>query len=242
MFLFNFNNILNNKKQSNIKKSDLVFDYVNESISTRKFIDILLDNKMFGDNKDIDDKNIFYKDIQNIKSFGTLFNGNIDNKTGEIIQPKNQINDMSCIEKFEYLENLDGLNNNIPQNFFCAINLQKIKLPKTLPIIGNSAFAFCLNLSDIVIPNSVSIIKSRAFFNCTSLKTLTIPSSVVKIENGVFVNSGITNIYMEPVNPPELSQNAFANINHEFNIYVPQKSYDAYINKWFFVSEHIKCI
>jgi len=62
-----------------------VFDYVNESISTRKFIDILLDNKMFGDNKDIDDKNIFYKDIQNIKSFGTLFNGNIDNKTGEII-------------------------------------------------------------------------------------------------------------------------------------------------------------
>ena len=240
-----FNSIIktNTKIPSNTHQSQLfVFEYAKENISTKKIIDILLDERVFGDERDYNDKNIYFEDIQKINSFNDLFNGIINNKTGEITYPKNKVANMSCIEKFEYLTDIEGLSNGIAKNFFCATYLQRIRLPKTLPIIGNSAFAFCLNLSDIIIPNSVSIIKSRAFFNCVSLKTLTIPSSVVKIENGVFANSGITNIYMEAVNPPELSWNAFANINHEFTIYVPQKSYNAYMDKWFFVSEHIKGI
>ena len=65
---------------------------------------------------------------------------------------ENIVNDMSCVEKLEALTDISGLSDNGEyQNFFAAVDLKKIRLPKTLKSIGKSAFAFCLNLSGIYV-------------------------------------------------------------------------------------------
>jgi len=142
-----------------LPKKPMVFEYENESLSTKKFIDVLIKNKMLGGQHDYNDKNIYVEDIPNITSLGNLFCGGLNKESMSLIKPKNVINDLSCLEKLEYIEDISGIDSNgVCMNLFAASGLNKIKLPKKLKAIGKSAFAFCINLNDIEIPDSVNSI------------------------------------------------------------------------------------
>jgi len=96
--------------------------------------------------------------------------------------------------------------------------------------IGNEAFTYCTSLASINIPNSVTSIGSSAFTYCTSLTSCTIGSGVVSIGNRAFYNcKGV--IRINATTPPTIQNNTFDVYGNQYNfIYVPQNSYDLYIN------------
>ena len=217
-----------------------VFNYEKETNDTKKFINILLENKIFGNTKNYDDNNIYAKDIFNLTTLGKLFSGDLNKETMNIIKSKNIINDMSCVEKLEALTDISGISNNGEyQNFFAAVNIKKIRLPKTLKIIGKSAFAFCLNLSDIVIPEGVKSIKSRAFFDCLALNEIVLPESLKELESLVFSNSAINKIIFKSKVPPTALKTTFKGLKGEYVIVVPAESYEKYVKQWSIIADHI---
>ena len=218
----------------------IAFEYEKESIATKKFMNILFKNKVFVKNRDYDDKNIYVEEISQITTLGKLFSGDLDKETLNIIKSKNIVNDMSCVEKLEALIDISGISNNGEyQNFFAAVDLKKIRLPKTLKSIGKSAFAFCLNLSDIVIPEGVESIKSRAFFDCLALNEIILPESLKELESSVFSNSAIKKIVFKSKVPPIAMKTTFKGLKGDFVIVVPSESYDEYIKQWSIFADHI---
>ena len=218
----------------------VAFEYEKESIDTKKFMNILFENKIFGKNRDYDDKNIYLEEIPQITTLGKLFSGYLDEGLMNIIKSKNIINDLSCVEKLEALTDISGVSNNGEyQNFFAAVDLKKIRLPKTLKSIGKSAFAFCLSLSDIVIPEGVESIKSRAFFDCLALNEIILPESLKELESSVFSNSAIKKIIFKSKVPPIAMKTTFKGLKGDFVIVVPSESYDEYIRQWSIFADHI---
>lgn len=235
------------EKESNVASSGdidferaVAFEYEKESIATKKFMNILFKNKVFGKNRDYGDKNIYDEEIPQITTFEKLFSGDLDKETLNIIKSKNIVNDMSCVEKLEALTDISGISNNGEyQNFFAAVDLKKIRLPKTLKSIGKSAFAFCLSLSDIVIPEGVESIKSRAFFDCLALNEIILPESLKELESSVFSNSAIKKIIFKSKVPPIAMKTTFKGLKGDFVIVVPSESYDEYIKQWSIFADHI---
>lgn len=223
-----------------VSTKPLAFNYEAESIATKKFMNILFKNKIFGKNRDYNDKNIYVEEIPQITTLGKLFSGTFDKDTVNIIKSKNIVNDMSCVEKLEALTDISGIsNNNGYQNFFAAVDLKKIRLPKTLKTIGKSAFAFCLNLSDIIIPEGVESIKSQAFFGCLALNEIVLPESLKELESFVFSNSTINKIIFKSKVPPTVMKTTFKGLKSDFVIVVPSESYEEYIKQWSIIGDHI---
>lgn len=223
-----------------LPKKPTAFEYEKENLATKKFIDAMIKHKMLGADHDYSDKNIYEDEIPYITTIGNLFNGNIDMESMQITKPKIVINDFSCIERLEYLNDISGIaNDGSYQNFFAAANMKKIRLPKKLTVIGKSAFAFCLALEDIIIPSSVITIKSKAFFDCVNLRKIEIPASVETLESMVFANSGISKIYLKSLTPPSLMKTTFKGLKTDFIIYVPESAYDTYISEWGHLADHI---
>jgi len=218
----------------------MAFEYEKESIATKKFMNILFKNKVFGKNRNYDDKNIYVDEIPLITALGKLFSGDLDKETMNIIKSKNIVNDMSCIEKLEALTDISGISNDGEyQNFFAAVDLKRIRLPKTLKTIGKSAFTFCLNLSDIVIPEGVESIKSRAFFDCLSLNEIVLPESLKELESLVFSNSAVNKIVFKSKVPPTAMKTTFKGLKGDFVIVVPTESYEEYTRQWSIIGDHI---
>ncbi len=63
-----------------------------------------------------------------------------------------------------------------------------VKLPKTITVIGDSAFRCCENLKSINIPNGVIDINDYAFYKCTNLISISLPESLEKIGEWSFAN------------------------------------------------------
>ena len=64
----------------------------------------------------------------------------------------------------------------------------RYKIPETVEIIVEEAFAGCYDICDIVLPLSLREIGYAAFASCKSLKQITIPYSVVRINGCAFSN------------------------------------------------------
>ena len=78
-------------------------------------------------------------------------------------------------------------------------NIKHVSLPKTLRIVGYSAFSDCNSLKEINLPETVDSIGNSAFLSCRSLKSITIPSKVK-----VLGESSIRNCSnLEEINLPE---------------------------------------
>lgn len=224
-----------------LPKKPVVFEYEKELVPTQKFINILLKNKMLGSSHDYaNDKNVYIDELPNITSLKTLFTGTLDTNTCNIKKSKNIINDLSCLEKLEYIEDISGVAaDGSYQNLFGAVDLKKVRLPKTLTCIGKSAFAFCLALNDIIIPENVNTIKSKAFYDCISLTEISIPASVTSIESMVFANSNIVKVIMNSSIPPTIMKTTFKNMKSNFCIYVSEENYDTYVQTWSTLADHI---
>lgn len=67
------------------------------------------------------------------------------------------------------------------RTFEACHSLLSIKLPNSLRIIGEEAFAFCEYLTEIEIPEGVTHINKLAFDHCLNLKRVVFPSTLSKL-------------------------------------------------------------
>lgn len=65
-------------------------------------------------------------------------------------------------------------------------NIEKVKLPDTIKVIGGNAFSYCVSLKEVNIPDGVEVIGERAFTMCKEMKELIVPDSVRSIGESAF--------------------------------------------------------
>ncbi len=64
--------------------------------------------------------------------------------------------------------------------------IDTILLPRTVTVVGKSAFEGCESLTEVTLPDGVSRIGERAFAGCTLLNNVILPSKLKVIESSVF--------------------------------------------------------
>ena len=69
---------------------------------------------------------------------------------------------------------------------FSETKIKRIKIPSTVTLINNYAFANCRILDDVELCEDLQRINSSAFEGCTSLKHIAIPTAVTKIGISAF--------------------------------------------------------
>lgn len=107
-------------------------------------------------------------------------------------------------------------------------NLTRLTLNRGLTTIGSSAFRYC-SIDQVDIPNTVTTIGDYSFDNCKLMTSVIIPSNVISIGGSAFSNCGQLNtVIVTRSTPPTLGSGAFSNTS--CTIYVPQESYDLYVN------------
>ena len=94
-------------------------------------------------------------------------------------------------------------------------------IPKSVTIIGDSAFAGCSRLTSIVIPNSVTKIGANDFSCCMDLATVEIPNSVTEIDDSTFYGcSELAHIDI-PNSVTKIGRDAFNGCRSLFSIIIP---------------------
>jgi hypothetical protein len=130
---------------------------------------------------------------------------------------------------------------NIVSGAFQGVSaLQNFTIPSGITVINDNTFSGCTSLRNVDIPSRVTSIGANAFTNCRSMTTLIIPNSVISIGNSAFSGcSGLNSILIGRATPPTIGTNVFAGSN--CLIYVPQASYDLYVNaeNWSLYKERI---
>ena len=69
---------------------------------------------------------------------------------------------------------------------FFGCSLSSLKIPKSVWMIGDSAFSACSRLTSVTIPDNVWIIGNHAFCACTSLVTIVLHTQLVCVGVGAF--------------------------------------------------------
>lgn len=162
------------------------------------------------------DSNAFY-------NCGNLTNVNIPSGVTTL---NNLFNGCSSLSAVTGCENVS----NIVSGAFQGVSaLQNFTIPSGITVINDNTFSGCTNLRNVDIPSGVTSIRANAFTNCSSMATLIIPNNVITIGNGAFSGcSGLNSILIGRATPPTIGTNVFAGSN--CLIYVPQASYDLYVN------------
>lgn len=113
--------------------------------------------------------------------------------------------------------------------FYGRTKISSVTLSNGCTNVGQGTFSGCTSLGNVDFPNTLTSIGASAFTNCSGMTTLIIPDSVISIGNNAFQNcSGLTSILVGRSTPPTIGTNVFNGSN--CLIYVPQASYDLYIN------------
>ena len=113
--------------------------------------------------------------------------------------------------------------------FYGRTKISSVTLSNGCTNVGQGTFSGCTSLGNVDFPNTLTSIGASAFTNCRSMTTLIIPDNVISIGNNAFQNcSGLTSILVGRNTPPTIGTNVFNGSN--CLIYVPQASYDLYVN------------
>ena len=97
-------------------------------------------------------------------------------------------------------ENDNKLSTLYSRAFFNCSNLTTVDFGENSKLIsiGESVFENCSNLTEIKLPSTVLIIYEKAFAGCTAMNSIIIPKGVKKMEGGVFSGWGKNQtIYIE---------------------------------------------
>ncbi len=137
----------------------------------------------------------------------------------------------------------DGVEVDIPESSFNGnTSLQSVSLGKGVKRIGAGAFKSCTSLQSISLGKSVTRIGGNAFNGCSSLNSFVIPYSVSEIGNYAFRDCvSLTSITLNATTPPSIGDDAFGTLTNG-KIFVPKKSYNAYLTKWSSYSSNIRAI
>ena len=114
--------------------------------------------------------------------------------------------------------------------------IKKVKLPKSLKIIGCNAFCNCSALTDVIIPEGVEEIGYFSFASCYSLKELIVPDSIRRISDTIFHCSNLKNIIFKSVNAEVIQWGTrktnvntyWGNLKNDVVFYVPQLALEKY--------------
>lgn len=99
-----------------------------------------------------------------------------------------------------------------------------VTIPKSVTVIGISAFKNCISLKSVTIPDTVTVIGPAAFEGCTSLKSVTMPYSVRSIRESAFSGcSSLTDITI-PNSVTEIREYAFEGCTSLVNINIPNEA------------------
>ena len=91
--------------------------------------------------------------------------------------------------------------------FYNCVGLASVEIPNSVITIETQAFSECQGLTSIDIPNSVTTIGSSAFYNCDGLTSVEIPNSVTGIEQGAFTEcDGLCEINVDENNQSYASE------------------------------------
>ncbi|MGM9797997.1 MULTISPECIES: leucine-rich repeat protein [unclassified Prevotella] len=141
----------------------------------------------------------------------------------------------------------------IPSGVFTnAVNVKEVVLPKSLKIVGASAFKGCKNLKQIKIPNSVEEINSMAFYGCVGmeeiqinadsnlssignqafttgslLKDLNIPITVMNVSSEAFLGCSVSRLHLKWLDPLEIK---IVPKTEGCSLFVPQGTAELYRN------------
>ena len=75
----------------------------------------------------------------------------------------------------------------LPQDTFWGCTyLTDITLPRTIEVIGSSAFGCCESIENFTVPANTKVIGYHAFFSCKNLEVLDLGKKVTDIENEIF--------------------------------------------------------
>ena len=70
--------------------------------------------------------------------------------------------------------------------FASCSNLEVVKLPESLRIIGCCSFSYCASLMEVSVPSGVIELGERAFFACESLEKVTLPQGIHHLPKELF--------------------------------------------------------
>lgn len=90
-------------------------------------------------------------------------------------------------------------------------SLRSVKLPKTVPFLGNDFFAGCTALERIVLPDSVTEIGSNLFNGCTALADVTLSTNLQAIPEHTFYGCVSLQKLVAPYAVTKIGKTAFAN-------------------------------
>ena len=86
-----------------------------------------------------------------------------------------------------------------------------VKLPETVTVIGQMAFAYAERISEVEMPDGLTEIEPMGLFRCSDLTSLDLPDSVVVIGSDAFsYASGIKDIFI-PAGVRKIGHHAFFN-------------------------------
>lgn len=132
----------------------------------------------------------------------------------------------NAIQKVTIGDGYSSIDNGL---FQVKTSLTSLTLSNGVTSIGERTFSGCTSLPSLDLPSNLQSIGASAFTNCSSISTLIIPDSVISIGNNAFSGcSGLNSILIGRSTPPTIGTNVFAGSN--CLIYVPQASYDLYVN------------
>ena len=77
--------------------------------------------------------------------------------------------------------------------FYGYRELERVKLPENLKVIGESVFAHS-TIKEIILPDSLEKIGAFAFYECHNLQEVAIPGKVTSIGNAAFSGKGLQKI------------------------------------------------
>lgn len=142
-------------------------------------------------------KKVVFADNSQISELGSFFAG----QNGNSYVVSKEINEV------------DFGNNNwssVPSSMFIAcVYLKKVKLPETITIIKDYAFAFCERLVDINFPNALTEIQERAFIGCSTLVNINLSNSLKTIGNQAFLSCCLLRTIVLPKSLTSIGSQAF---------------------------------
>jgi len=123
--------------------------------------------------------------------------------------------------------------------FFACPNLSKVNsetsytvnIPNNVTTINNDVFSNCTKIKTVNFndDSSLTTIGNEAFSRCDMLETINIPSGVTSIGNSAFkASTGLTSVYLNPVEPPIIGASAFTENADDRKIYVTCYSINTY--------------
>ena len=97
----------------------------------------------------------------------------------------------------------------VAENGFNSSAVKSVQIPKSIKVIGKTAFYGCEQLSSVFFYNGVTEIQEGAFYGCVAIEEIKLPESVKTIGNSAFTATAISNLTL-PIGVESVGDFAFA--------------------------------